>query len=283
VIWLAGAATITALIGIVIGIWAYSPSKVHVRAGKASRIPYYGMKRWHMIFGLCFGVIACSWTFSGMLSMDPFPLLQGALDENGARMEQALTGGAVDLEAFAAKPPQAALSDLAPATRVKELELTSFDGEPIYLAATVRDETRIIPVHGEPAMQFEAKRVVEALRNASRPATLTDVRVVTKYEAYYVDRHGRLPLPVVFARLNDARSSMYYVDLKTGRVIESYDSNSRWNRWLYHGLHSLDLPWLYEHRPAWDLIVLFLMLGGAALSVTAIMLAFRVMFDKPSS
>ena len=48
------------------------------------------------------------------------------------------------------------------------------------------------------------------------------------------------------------------------------------NRWVYHGLHSLDIPWLYAHRPAWDIAVLLLMLGGVALSVTSVILAVRV-------
>jgi len=57
--------------------------------------------------------------------------------------------------------------------------------------------------------------------------------------------------------------------------VEGYVTRSRWNRWLYHGLHSMDLPWLYRHRPAWDLMVLTLMLGGTALSVTAMVIAWR--------
>jgi hypothetical protein len=49
------------------------------------------------------------------------------------------------------------------------------------------------------------------------------------------------------------------------------------NRWLYHGLHSLDFPWLYKHRPIWDVIVITFMLGGTALSVTSVMLAWGVL------
>ena len=69
---------------------------------------------------------------------------------------------------------------------------------------------------------------------------------------------------------------MYYVDPKTARIVQSYDADSRLNRWLYHGLHSIDLPWLYAHRPAWDITVLLLMLGGVVLSCTSVMLAARV-------
>ena len=31
----------------------------------------------------------------------------------------------------------------------------------------------------------------------------------------------------------------------------------------------MDLPFLYKHRPAWDLLVLALMLGGTSLCVTS--------------
>ena len=73
---------------------------------------------------------------------------------------------------------------------------------------------------------------------------------------------------------------MYYIDPKTARIVQSYNANSRWNRWLYHGLHSLDLPWLYKYRPAWDLAVLTLLIGGASLSVTALMLAWNLLWRK---
>ena len=33
---------------------------------------------------------------------------------------------------------------------------------------------------------------------------------------------------------------------------------SRWNRWLYHGFHSLDFPFLYYKRPLWDIVVILL-------------------------
>ena len=104
--------------------------------------------------------------------------------------------------------------------------------------------------------------------------------MVSEYEGYYLDRHNRRPLPVIFVRLNDSGGSMYYVDPKTARVVQSYDSASRLNRWLYHGLHSIDLPWLYKHRPAWDVAVLLLMFGGVALAVTSVILAVRVIERK---
>jgi hypothetical protein len=98
---------------------------------------------------------------------------------------------------------------------------------------------------------------------------------VERYESYYVDRHGDRPLPVLAVRLDDPAASLYYIDLRTARIAASYVTPTRWNRWLYHGLHSFDLPWLYRHRPSWDVVVLALMLGGTALSVTSLVIAWR--------
>jgi hypothetical protein len=54
---------------------------------------------------------------------------------------------------------------------------------------------------------------------------------VTEYESYYLDRHNRLPLPVLFVQLSDREQSKYCVDPKTARIVLSYNSHS--HRWLY--------------------------------------------------
>ena len=101
-----------------------------------------------------------------------------------------------------------------------------------------------------------------------------------QYDAYYLDRHRERPLPVIYARLNDAGGTRYYVDPKTGTVVGQYSARGWVNRWLYHGLHSLDFPWLYNYRPLWDIVVIGLMLGGTALCVTSIVMTWRVLARK---
>jgi hypothetical protein len=101
-----------------------------------------------------------------------------------------------------------------------------------------------------------------------------------EYDAYYLDRRGERPLPVIYARMNDAAGTRVYVDPKTARVVGSYSARNWVNRWLYHGLHSLDFPWLYRYRPLWDIVVITLMLGGTALCVTSIVMTWRVLARK---
>jgi hypothetical protein len=292
VIWTSGLGTVAALFGIAIGVWVFSPSKQYTRAGMPSSIPYTGQKWWHAVLGLIFGICACTWAFSGMLSMDPFPQWQeGSSQAPDATLDApvdatlaATLRGAPQLDAFAGKSPQEALVQAGTDFQAKRLELISFAGEPFYLATAAMHRTRIIPIHdtihgepaGESASEFSQDQIVNAIRGAAGPATLTETRRVTEYEAYYLDRKNQLPLPVIFVQFNGQDRSTYYIDPQTAQIVQTYNSHSRWNRWLYHGLHSLNFPWLYKHRPAWDIVMVSLMLGGASLSVTAIILAWRV-------
>ena len=200
------------------------------------------------------------------------------------------------MAAFAAKHPREAVAEAGSDLQVKQLELTSFAGEPVYLARETPQHSRIIsvpgpvsgpvpgsasgPVPDKAAAEFDRDRILDVVTEASQPGGLAEVRLVTEYEAYYLDRHNQLPLPVLFVRLKDSENTMVYIDPRTARVINSYGSRSRWTRWLYHGLHSIDLPWLYKHRPAWDIVVLVLMLGGTSLCVTAVIIGFQLLRRK---
>ena len=280
VIWTSGIATIAALLGIVVGAWSYSPSKRYRRDGTPTSIPYRGYKRWHMVFGLLFGLGAATWAFSGMLSMDPFPTRPGQSGEAGSasrRIARALRGD-FQLAAFVRKPPAEALRQLG-GEAVKELELTTFAGAPAYLARLSNGGTRIVPVDGEPLAEFDRKHLIDVVQAAVSTTGGADIRVLTEYDSYYLDRRGQRPLPVILAHLHDAEQSRYYVDPKTARIVGSY-SGDWMDRWLYHGLHSLDFPWLYKHRPLWDIVVITFMFGGTALALTSVILAWRVLVGK---
>jgi len=277
VIWTSGIGTFSALLGLVIGVWMYSPSKRYRRAGAPASIPYGGQKRWHMVFGLIFGLGAATWAFSGMLSMDPFP----STTRRGAVPLADALRGSVKLDAFATKTPQDALSQLAP-QRVKELELTSFAGEPVYLAMLEGGSTRIVPMDGPPQPEFDRQRIADVIAAATRADGGADVRVLDSYDAYYLDRRRERTLPVILAQLHDRERTRYYIDPKTASIVRTYSASNWVSRWLYHGLHSLDFPWLYAYRPLWDIVVITFMLGGTALSVTSVILAWRVIGRRVS-
>jgi hypothetical protein len=268
VIWLSGAATVVALLGLFAGLTFYSPSKP---------IPFRGAKRLHMVLGLFFGFLACTWAFSGMLSMDPFPIKVTSEDP---RIPEALEGESFAFESFAHKSPREALSEISPALNAKEVEFGLVDGRAFYIITQDAAHMRVVPVDGPPAMELDRQRLIELVRKASQPIGIAEARFIDQYDAHYLDRTGELPLPVLYVRMNDPQQSRFYIDPRTARVVGSYSAD-RWpERWLYHGFHSINLPLLYKHRPAWDIAVLFLMLGGASLSVTSVIIGWRFVIRR---
>ena len=111
VIWLSGLATVAALLGLVVGITMYSPSKRYLQGGMPTSMPYSGQKRLHTILGLFFGIVVCTWAFSGMLSMDPFPTERGP-GEGVAAIRRALQGVRPPLANW--KDPREALALVSP-------------------------------------------------------------------------------------------------------------------------------------------------------------------------
>jgi hypothetical protein len=229
--------------------------------------------------------------------MGPFPILdrlagnaprQGRRGEGGGErgpnLAAALRGGArgsFDFAEYAERSPASALAAL-PEMRVRELEFTRLAGEPAYLASDGDGKTHIIPVRGHPREALDADYAIAMLRKAGG-STIAEIGLMTEYDAYYLDRHHEKPLPVVAVQMNDAAHTRNYFDLKTGRQVGSYSSRNWINRWLYHGLHSLDFPWLYKYRPLWDIVVISLMLGGTAVCVTSLVLTWQVLKRKLSA
>jgi hypothetical protein len=281
VIWSSGLATITALLGVVIGAWMYSPRRQYRRRGLPTSIPYDGQKRWHHALGLIFGVAAVTWAFSGMLSMDPFPLASRQAQET-QRVDSLIATtlrGPIQLGVFSLLRQRRALAQLNREV-VKELELASVVGEPWYIATLESKDTRVVPLDGPPQATFSHQRLADALRADTATSGGAEISLLDHYDRYYEDRRRERPLPVLLVQRHDPGRSRNYIDWATARIVGSYNTREWASRWLYHALHSLDFPWLYDHRPAWDIVVISFMLGGAALSLTGVVIAWRAVTSR---
>jgi hypothetical protein len=206
-----------------------------------------------------------------MLSMEPFVFADG----EGTAFS--LPGRQFELALYEGQHPREVLSRLS--SGVKALEYTTFLNEPVFHAVGASGSTRVIPVN--PEASLSAIHVKSAAAKAAGD-NLARMDFLMKYDAYYSDRTGTRPLPVLRVQLKDAANTRVYIDLATARIAGRYsDSASAWvNRWLYHGLHSLDFPWLYNNRPAWDIVVISLMFSCVWLCWTSIVLSYRVMKRK---
>jgi hypothetical protein len=115
-----------------------------------------------------------------MLSMEPFPLSSGR-PQQARSIAAALRGKRPQLSQYAAKLPQEVLAQLGPAFPVKELELSSFASDPMYVATGARGETRVIRMRGEPLASFDTKRILNVVTSV---ANVAEARLITQYDAY---------------------------------------------------------------------------------------------------
>jgi len=289
------------VVGLVIGVYRYSLSRRY-RLG-LSGTPYVGWLRWHHYAGLIFGVITLTWLFSGMLSMEPW----GVSEDPAPRPDQvvAVRGDGVDPARFAMTPRQVLETlqrepdleaqpelgrrphQLVPRESdgdrqghfgsAKEVELIQFMDAPFYRVQDQEGRTLLLTADHGPAMKdgfTEAELLAAA--SAAMPGVRSQEAVwLTSYDSYYYDRAGERPLPVLRVKYADADNSWLYLSARDGAIVQRETAGGRPVRWLYHGLHSLDFPGLYQAGWLWDVVILTLCVGGLLLSMTSVIVGWR--------
>lgn len=298
IIWTSIAGCAMCVLGLIWGVWRYSPTGRYRLRRVASRSPYAGMMWWHHYAGLAFGIMTLTWIFSGLLSMDPWSWSPST--SPSIRQRRAVGGGPLAIEDLTLKQLQVAAETLASTVPLKEIEVLKYRGELFAEAYVPPSAQRLADLAlGDPGavlsprialehrlvslahpdrgvfQEFEHSTLVEAARDAMPGVKVDDIAWLDRYDAYYYDRHGALPLPVLRVRFGDEVGTWLYLNPKRGEILRKEERLSRLNRWLYHGLHSLDFPWLYQQRPLWDIVVIALSLGGIVLSLASAPAALR--------
>src|SRR5213593_380674 len=289
-VWTSGIGCVLALVGIVLGA-------VQFRYRRPVRLPYSGLTKWHYAFGLFFGVLTLTWVFSGMLSLEPWQWTQQ--DEVLADLDQALTGGSLDLSQFPsidAPSWKALFGERA----IKEVEFARIQGDPYFVVRSASEEA---PLLGAPdgghqpyfvSRNRDAERLVVSadplairtagfstgsiagrLKKALPDVPILETELLADYDSYYYSRDREVPLPVLRVKFGDPARTWVYIDPEVNQIVGQVQRNNRIERWLYNGLHSLDFSFWYYKRPLWDIGVILLSLGGAALSGIGVMMGFR--------
>ena len=270
IVWLAIAGTVLCVIGIAWGAWRIAPRRGYRLRDRRQWSPYAGWMRLHHYAGLIFGVVTTTWIFSGLLSMDPWNWHPGtaATPEQRARV----AGGPITIGALSVDKLRRAIGAFAPALP-KEVDIVRFRGR-YYAAARGGIVSFDEPQFGA-LDQLPPDLIVGAASIAMDGAPIEGVSWLDDYDAYYYDRNRRLSLPVLRVRYSDPQQTWLYFDPRRGTIARKEERLTRLNRWLYHGFHSLDFPFLYYQRPLWDIVVIALGIGGIVLSVTTMKAAWR--------
>lgn len=284
------------LSGILVGLWRYRTRKRYRIGGRESGSPYAGMMRWHHYLGLIFGLVTFTWILSGLFSMNPGKWSPGSSPT--AAQIKAASGGPLNLAGFKLAPA-GAIREFAASFRPHEIELVQFRGRPYYLAyqspsqwtdgqwsntdtaAFLAAESPLPHLliagdgSGQHLRQFSRKEMEQISEVAMPGARIVESIWLEQYDTFYYHQKRGRRLPVLRVKYDDPQQTWLYLDPQLGVIAQKEERLSRIERWLYQGLHSLDLPYLYQSYLAWQFVVVGLSLGGAALSLTAVWLTWK--------
>jgi hypothetical protein len=289
---------VLSLSGLVIGVWRFSPGKRFRLKRVRSHSPYAGWMWWHHYAGLLFGLFTFTWMLSGALSLTPWDWTPST--DPTDEQQSAVSGGELRVDQIDPARVEAAVRKIAGSFAPKELEILQFQGRPFALAYRAdplvvarrshnRDVSAIVSVQlahdhrvvwlDEPASppfeRFDPASVLASAHAAMPAAPVENAAWIGDYDAYYYDRWRTKPLPVLRVKFADRDRTWLYLDPHNGLISMRQTPRTRLNRWLYNGLHSLDFPFLYDRRPAWDAVVIVLSAGGTILAATTMVPAFR--------
>jgi hypothetical protein len=254
VLWTSGGAMILALLGITLGFTQYQTK-------------YVGTMRWHYVTGVVFGLFSLTWVFSGLLSMEPF--FWASDGGTGERIPQALRGGPLDLSNFTKLE--------APAEKVKELEFLRIQGEPYYVRRIDSAEPRLVSATSAQIRRelFSTESLMARVKQGNPDVAIAESTLLSDYDAYYHPTERKLPLPVLRVKFADPDATWFYIDPHMSSVVSRFTRRERLQRWIYHGLHSLDFNFWYYQGPMWTAAMVTLNAGGALLSVIGVIIAVK--------
>jgi hypothetical protein len=272
---------VASLTGIIAGFIRLRKRKKSIgRAGPGATGSYYVSPyrekwfRWHHYMGFVFGLFTFTWIFSGLLSMSPFGWSPQAdiTDQENRQLQE----GNLMIKSFIQAPGQAfaGVKDFAPV----EIELRRFQGMNYYIASSVSGETQIVSADVARAKAFKyfpQSSGIRSIQSLNPGVIPVQVDLLDQEDNYYYSKHNDDPLPVLRIKYADAENTWYYLDLYTGEIRLKNTASSRMSRWLYNGLHSLDFFKLQHYRPLWDVIIILLLSGGTAVSLTGLVMALK--------
>ncbi|MGH8464191.1 MAG: PepSY domain-containing protein, partial [Pseudomonas sp.] len=275
VIYLSLTATVMAVLGAVIGVLRCRFNRPY-RSG--SRSPYRGFARWHHIGGLLFGVLAITWIFSGLMSMNPWRIFSSSAPLDTA----AYQGGPLTAKAFPVSAAHALSRFADDGLVARQLEWRLIGGEGYVIGYDGGGRTRVLSMADGQVLRRLPRAVLERAAQAVLPQVQIRSEQLDAYDFYYYARaeqsmlgHLEKRLPALRVRFDDPQQTWLHLDLYTGEVSGVLDQPKRVSRWLFALLHSWDWLPLLQRRPLWDMWMIAFSVGGLILSVSGVVLGWR--------
>lgn len=241
--------------------------------------------KWHHVTGFFFGIFVFTWILSGYMSMAPLPSWLFGQQKPRAMMRQGSPDRGTPSPASYTLDYRKAIAEISNTHGpVKQIEWSHYQGIPLYKVRTT-DTTLTLDASVDAIRPFRIteEMVFAAIKRLTQDTVPHTITKMEEYDNYYISRRRPLPLPVYKVTLDNEAKDCYYFNLESYQPTH-YDTNGRWKRWLYRGLHTLDFKFLVERPVLWTIVIWALLLGGAAVSFTGIILSVKYiirLFRRP--
>ena len=265
----------TSLLGVFLTVTGLYYGVLQIRLRKSARwSPYSGLRFWHHLAGLVFGVLTLAWVGSGFLSVNPWGLLEG----RGAGAEAARLQN-LDLVSDDALAVVHRLKTTPPDAGIERITSAPLDGKLYLIEATDKGSRRLDAATLEPA-PLEPEELSRLAARLQPDTPIQSQGMIAAPDAYYFAAHGAPPLPAYRVILRDPDATRYYLDPMAGRILQKTDGNDRLYRWLFEAVHRWDFSAGLRTRGIWDAVMLTLMAGVSAVCLTGVYMGFRFLFPR---
>jgi hypothetical protein len=251
IIWMTILSLFLTIVGLYIGFKQFKRR----RNGRWS--PYRGFALWHHYAGFFFGVLMLTWLVSGLLSLNPWGLLEG----RGFR-EEATAVGAGNMQLAHAQRSLAGVGRAALPPDTARLVGELFDGRLFVTAWTTAGERMRFDGTTWARAPLDDAELAAAAQRLRPKATIIEHAWIDDPDAYYFSHHDVRRFPVYRVWFSDGER--YYLDGTNGQLSYAVDASRRGSRWLFHALHRGDFSALIRARPIWD-IMMWLLMGGVTI------------------
>src|SRR5262249_42093344 len=150
----------------------------------------------------------------------------------------------------------------------KEIEFVRIQNEPFFIARGIESDPLLISANPLEIRRtpFPVESLLDRIRQGNPNLAIQESQLLSDYDSYYRPNEQRPPLPVLRVKFNDPDATWFYVDPRLGQVLRRFTGRQRLERWIYHGLHSLDFNFWYYNGAVWRTTMVLLNAGGALLS-----------------
>jgi len=227
--------------------------------------------KWHHYLGFVFGLFILTWILSGLFSMNP---LKWSSEDFLDKDELVSWKG----NRNAAPNVITNFNKLQKFGEVKEIELNKINNNYYWLAKYNDLITKILfidELNTLPKNQLTLNELMPSIKKLKEKDSITQITLLTDYDNYYYDKKRNLELPVYLVKFSDKLKTWYYINPASASVVRKKQKDSRFERWIYNGLHSMDFAFIFYKRPLWDIVVLILLIGCTMLSFTGLKLTIN--------